>query len=446
MRILITNTSLAHRTGSELFVRDLALELLRRGNTPIVYSPRLGPLAEEIQRATIPVVNDLSSLGTTPDIIHGHHHLETMAALAHFKDVPAVFFCHGITPWQELPPKHPRIVRYAALSEAVRERMIYEYGIPEPRISMFSGFVDLERFKARPAPLPPTPKRALIFSNNATEANYAGLVRETCEKQGLAVDIIGLNYGTPTSTPETILGNYDIVFARGRAALESLAVGTAVICCDIEGVGSMVTTDNLDWFRRNNLGIRTLNRPHTIEILSEEILRYDALDAAKVSSRIRGTAGLTAAAGQILDIYQTALLDWSNADNKEALYPQEGQAMAAYLKWISELAPYKLTEVISARDQQIAVLTKELYDVHRAMQENKRALQDSNQALQESERALQDSNRALQNSNRALQDSNQALHRIRSTVTWKLYERITGISFIRSLYLLMAGLLRRREN
>ena len=47
MRILITNLKLEGRTGTELFVCDLARGLLEAGHRPVLYSPRLGKLAAE---------------------------------------------------------------------------------------------------------------------------------------------------------------------------------------------------------------------------------------------------------------------------------------------------------------------------------------------------------------------------------------------------------------
>jgi hypothetical protein len=85
LRILITNAWLSGRSGSELYVWDLATALLRRGHTPIVYSPVLGPLAAELRAATIPVVDDLSNVATVPDLIHGHHNHEIMTALCSFR-------------------------------------------------------------------------------------------------------------------------------------------------------------------------------------------------------------------------------------------------------------------------------------------------------------------------------------------------------------------------
>ena len=104
MRVLITNHALAYRAGSELYVRDVAKELLRRGHTPIAYSTKLGDVALELRTATVPVVDDLAFVSVPPDIIHGQHHIETMSALLHFNDVPGIYFCHGWFAWEESPP------------------------------------------------------------------------------------------------------------------------------------------------------------------------------------------------------------------------------------------------------------------------------------------------------------------------------------------------------
>ena len=92
LRILITNNTLAGRAGTELYVRDIALALLNRGYHPIAYSSLLGEVAQELRAATVPVIDRLDALAVPPDLIHGHHHLETMTALLHFPRVPAISF------------------------------------------------------------------------------------------------------------------------------------------------------------------------------------------------------------------------------------------------------------------------------------------------------------------------------------------------------------------
>ena len=114
LRVLITNHALAERAGTELYVRDLAEGLIRRGHTPIAYSTQLGEVAAKLRKATVPVVDNLASLSVAPDLIHGQHHIETMTALLHFAGVPAIYFCHGWLPWEEAPPRFPRIRRFVA--------------------------------------------------------------------------------------------------------------------------------------------------------------------------------------------------------------------------------------------------------------------------------------------------------------------------------------------
>ncbi|HYX23518.1 MAG TPA: glycosyltransferase [Thermoanaerobaculia bacterium] len=124
MRVLLTNGALVHRAGSELYVLEVATRLLALGHSPVVYSPRLGPLAAELRAATLPVVDDLAAVAEPPDVIHGQHHLPAMTALLHFPGVPALFVSHGWVPWEEAPPRFPRILRYVAVDYTTRERLV----------------------------------------------------------------------------------------------------------------------------------------------------------------------------------------------------------------------------------------------------------------------------------------------------------------------------------
>jgi hypothetical protein len=389
--ILITNAFIRDWSGSELYVRDVAIELIKRGYKPIVYSPRIGKLAEVLQRKSIPVVTDLNSISVKPDLIHGQHHLETMTALSQFPGTPAVFFCHGWLPWEETPPFHPRIIQYVTVSDALHDRLVYESGIPAEKITTILNSVDLERFRPRP-PLPAIPKRALVFNNQVNEANILGIVREACAHNGIAVEAMGYESGNPSFYPEAQLGNYDIIFAVGRAALEGLAIGAAVICCGPEGTGQMVSTQNLEWLRRNNFGIRVLNRPLTTDILSAEIQHYDSLDALKVSQEVRATAGLSGMVDQILGIYTTTLNSWGKKHLQDPA--AESLAFSNYLKGISD----KVYQVIA----------------------------ESNLAHAESNLAHAKSNLA-----------HEELDFIKGRLTWRLYQRVNRISFVRNFYLML---------
>jgi hypothetical protein len=306
LRVLLTNQALAERGGSELFLRDVATGLLDRGHAPVAFSPRLGEVAEDLRQYGVPVVDDLRQIGEPPDVIHGHHHLETAAALLHFPTVPALSFCHGWIAWMETPLVLPRVLRHVAVDQATRDRIVLEHGVPPERVRVLSNFVDTQRFRPRP-PLPERPRRALLMSNFANEHNYVPPVRDACRRAGITLDAIGYGVGNPSKRPETILPDYDIVFAVGRSALEALAVGTAVILCARPGVGPMVSSAELDELYARNFGFRTLTSLWSVETLAARIAAYDAADAARVSGRVRALPGRDGAVASLLDWYREVI-------------------------------------------------------------------------------------------------------------------------------------------
>jgi len=301
MRVLLTNTTLGIRGGSTLYLRDVAMELMRRGHSPVAYSTQLGPVAEELRAATVPVIDRLSDLGEAPDIIHGQHHYETLSALLHFPESPAIYYCHGWLPWEEWPLRHPNIIRYVAIDNVTRERLIVEGGIPSQKIELVLNFFDKRLFPPR-KPLPDLPKRALAFGNDFDTVSVTAL-REACSRCGIELDACGLATGNATERPGDLLGSYDVVFAKGRAAIEAMAVGTSVVLCGYNKIGAMITPENFAALRHWNFGIRTLPQALTPERAALELQKYNPEEASRVSQCVRATCELQPALDQILQIY-----------------------------------------------------------------------------------------------------------------------------------------------
>src|SRR6185503_8494202 len=120
---------LDHLAGSEVVVRDLALGLLRRGHRPVVYSPKLGGVADGLLARGVVVIDDLRALAETPDIIHAHHPIPCGEALIRFPQVPAIQACHGFESWLEAPVQFPQIGAYVAVADACRDRLVQREGI-----------------------------------------------------------------------------------------------------------------------------------------------------------------------------------------------------------------------------------------------------------------------------------------------------------------------------
>ncbi len=332
LKVLIANATLATLTGTETYVRDLALGLLRKGHCPIVYAPELGHIANELQRATVPVVDNLNRVGAVPDVIHGNHNTELITSLLHFENVPSVFYCHSWTDWISAPPEHPRILAYVAVDDTCRDRLVLEHAIPEERVRVQLHGADLERFKAR-EPLPEKPARALVFSNNASHWTHLNAVRDACKRADIKLDVVGSGINASATNPETLLGNYDLVFAKARCALEALSVGTAVILCDAAGCGPLVTTAELERLRRLNFGIRTLTGKVDANTLLKQIERYDAADAMEVSRRVRATSDLENLVDDVIGFYGEVIAAFRERPPIDPA--EENRAIAEYLRWMT---------------------------------------------------------------------------------------------------------------
>jgi hypothetical protein len=291
LRILIANRRLSNRTGTEIVTRDLALALRSLGHDVVVYSPVVGQLAREIRLAGVPVCRDIRRVEVPPDVLHGNHPKALLDALVRFPRVPAVSVCHDATSERDEPVFHPRIFRYVGVDERCLQRLLTSTRIPRHLTGMHLNAVDLGRFRSRRR-LPDRPARALVFSNYASSRTHLPAVRAACETASLSLDVIGQLAGRSSPRPEEALGQYDVVFAKARCALEAMAVGAAVVLCDAVGLGPMVTSADFDRVRRMNFGQGLLLQSVTPQAIEVELGRYDAADAELVSAKVRSEASL----------------------------------------------------------------------------------------------------------------------------------------------------------
>jgi hypothetical protein len=335
LKVLITCDMLDRRGGSELYVRDVALALLRGGHAPFVYASRPGEVAAEIRNMTVPVVERLEAVSVKPDLVYGQHHLPTVAALLRFADVPAVYVCHDWYGQNAFAPRLPRILRFVAVDDACRDRLVFEDGVEESRVRLLPNSVDLERFTPRP-PLPARPRRALVFGNYTQESPHLAALREACVRRGVELDVIGEKMQNAVARPEEALGSYDVVFAKGRAALEAVAVGASVVVYSgVRYLGPLVRAEDVERLLLLNFGIRAMGDALTPEELAEragrELERYDPADAARATMLVRSRAGQAAAMHAVLELCEEVVEEY--AETKAALDPHaEGPAAAAYLE------------------------------------------------------------------------------------------------------------------
>jgi len=291
LRILFTNNTLARAAGTELAIRDLCREMKRRGHDVAAYSTQLGEIASTLESEGIPVLHRPADCPWEPDVIHGHHEWETTMAALCWPDRPVISFCRGIDSWHEAPCTAPNVVQWVAIDEPCRQRLVEQEGIPADRVRLILNGIDLERFLPRP-PLPERPATALLFSNYATPNRLLPEVVTACRDEGLQCEAIGSGVHRVVDRPEEVLGHFDLVFAKGKAALEAVMSGCAVIVCDVKGLGPLVTADNFMALRRESFGFPCMTSPLTPEAIRSRIAGWNPESSRIAQAQARETCGI----------------------------------------------------------------------------------------------------------------------------------------------------------
>ncbi|WP_394773706.1 hypothetical protein [Flavobacterium sp.] len=311
MNILITNITISEYTGTETYVKELAIELINRGNLVEIFALIMGDLSQELIEKGINVTSNLKQLKLIPDIIHAHHNINTLKVINFFKFTPVVFFIHDRTSVFDHPLKHKNILKYVAVDYNCKERYFLENNFKEEDIEIVYNWVNTDRFSLKKQ-INKQLKKALVFSNYLNENNVYPQIKEACKELGVEVEIIGYSSGNICLQPEKILHKYDLVFAKAKAAIEAMATGAAVIVCDFRGLGGMVTTSNMKHFRDFNFGMKLMKNIPTKNNLIAEINKYNSGDTIKVSEYIIKESNFILAVSHLEEIYSTVITDFKN--------------------------------------------------------------------------------------------------------------------------------------
>ncbi len=440
MNILITNIWLSNYAGTEVYVRDLAIALHRRGIHVEVYSPLLGSVAEDIRGAGIHIVDNANDLVRTPDLIHAQHFGPAMDVMLRFPDSPAVYFLHDRTYHGDTPPRYSQVIHHVAVDYNCLERLLIDTGIDEAETSVLYNWVDTSRFPLRKA-FSERPRRALVFSNYARPDNYYKVVREACEQAGIALDGAGAGLGSQVQQPEQILGDYDIIFAKAKAAMEAMACGAFLITCDFRGLGGAVTTENFDYYRKYNFGMKTLTHPHEVELIVREIEKYDADTAEAVAHRIREDASFDKYLVEVLQLYHRVIKKYQ----KEGFRHERDnvKTLKDHLIWRQEQYEKKLNRkasILQQKNQQLAAHADHLAQKDQQLAEKQQQLTEREQVVAERDSQLAEKEQELAEKGHQLKHKDQLLtegkaeiqrqidryHDLTTSLSYRLGRLITG--------------------
>ena len=106
---------------------------------------------------------------------------------------------------------------------------------------------------------------------------------------------------------EKILGEYGLVFAKSRAALEAMACGCNVILADYGKWGGAVTPQNWLKLRKLNFGLRAIDRKLDENDISNEISNIKWEQGKQLAELVIKHASLDSMTEQMIDEYQKIL-------------------------------------------------------------------------------------------------------------------------------------------
>ncbi len=330
MKILFAQRALEDYRGSELFTFDLARALVWRGHDVCVWTPKRGAVAQLFAPNGIAVCEDLAQLPFQPDVIHGHQHLPTMAALANLPEVPAIHVWHGARPWVEQVPVSERIQFHAVCSDPMRQTLRTRADIDAEKVVQISNFVDTARFDRQRTGS--GLKKALLYGQDGFSQDDLGQLQEACVHAGLSFDVIGHGYGNGVENPELVLPDYDLVFAVGRSALEAMACGCAVIPVVPGLAGTLIVPETLDHWSDLNFSPRYFRTAQHVSPgwLQEQIAGYSAEKNAQTTARIRKDWSLENAGRHYEALYERAVSKVGSALPTESFGP--------YMAWLAKEA------------------------------------------------------------------------------------------------------------
>ena len=332
LNLLFTNHGLDLRGGTELFTAEVVAALADRGHRVAVFASESGAVGEMLEEASIPVLSDPAHCPFVPQLIHGQHHLQAMAAMAAWPDTPGVFMMHGTGPWEEKPPVHPRLVRYLAPSSHFGWWLEQETGVSRSRLSVIRNFFDAERF-TRVRPAGEKTGKALFFHNSiGPESRTWHEVEKACVAVGLELKSIGREFGRIVTAPEQHLADFEVVFAAGRSAIEAIASGCTVIPVNRDRAAARAHPEILDALIDLNFAPDANHHQIEADGLIGELKRIRPEETEEVTRRVRTELNREAVLTRLLGIYEGVREEFSGAVDESS----ESAAFSSYLVSLGE--------------------------------------------------------------------------------------------------------------
>ena len=268
MRVLIASHYLGGLTGSETFWFTVADHLIRLGADVHCYARRWNrriPSLLELGVTAWVKYEDLPEC--RPDVALVSHGPVAERIRKALPDVPMFFFCHGVIPDLEVPPKDSGNIRaYYAVSLEVAA-FLQDHFVPAEKIHGPFQPVDSERFKFHAGSGGKT--RQVLVVSSRMPPHMVEVVKAGCLRQGADVSFVGEKFIVKGQDElAAMMRAADVVISLGRGVIEGMMSGAVPIVYDYLGADGVVTPDRLEELAVYNFSGRMTRGTYNVDGMS----------------------------------------------------------------------------------------------------------------------------------------------------------------------------------
>lgn len=313
LKVLIAALNFRQYTGSELYVLELAKELMKKDCEVSICSNYGDPLASKAKKLGIKLY-DLENppgykLGdgkwllkmpngdvpSTPktlyrvedydfDVIHLNHKPVAEHLIRLYPNIPIVTSIHSEIIGLEEPVIHPQVKKFIAIRPEIKEHLINAFDIPEESIDIIYNPIDTTRFK--PKPLPKKDKKRILFVGTIDyirQETIGDLIIKTKEDNeelwivgrkgesdylpNMMMGLDHVKYFPDTANIETYVQQCDETagIMLGRTTIEGWLCGKKGWIYDIDSTGRILSKkladipENINDFKAENVASKVLD-------------------------------------------------------------------------------------------------------------------------------------------------------------------------------------------
>lgn len=319
LKVMIACLSFSNLTGSEMYVYELAKELVKQ-NCDVTICAAIGnPLAQMVkplgvklytlqeppgfklgdgqwklkstQGEVVSQANTLYKLSDIDfDIIHCNHKPVTEHIMRLFPDTPIISSIHSEIISLENPVISPQIKRYIAIRPEIKEHLITKFGINSDLIDVIYNPIDTNRFKVNKNVVKKDKKRILFvgtidYLRKETINDLIKTTKENGEEFWLVGKFNGIDpnefnmgshvrYFPPTNNVEKYIHECDETagILLGRTTIEGWMCGKKGWIYDVDNAGNILSKtlhdipSDIEKFNSSNVATQIIEK--YIEILN----------------------------------------------------------------------------------------------------------------------------------------------------------------------------------